>query len=202
MATLRFLDPPKAPDQVQRESQYGDYPTTARSSRQVRIVLWALGIATVTAFALIVFVILTMIQAKERSIAALRADYALESLDLTDGSGRSDAIDCWRGSTINLVARVKNQNVVTPASSSTVTVNLSGGLAYGPGRDAVEQTIVLPGSSMPSVGRTVDVPFSVDVQPWMQNRSLTWTVLVTGSDDEPPNRGNLSTTIKPCAERV
>ena len=152
MATLGFLDPPKAVDQAQRERRHEVDPTSARSSRVVRLVLWMVGIASLAAVALIVFTVTSMITSKQAWLSKLRAEYAVESLTLVDGSGRSGAVDCWTGTTVNLIASLKNQKVEIPAS--------------------------------------------------MQNRSLTWTVVATGSGDEPPNRGTASITTKPCGEIV
>jgi hypothetical protein len=195
MATLGFLDPPKSPDQIQRE---GD-PTTARSSRRVRLVLWGLGLASLAATTLVVMAMVSMFTSKQQWLSTLRAQYFVESVTVVEGPGRTEAVDCWTGPTINLVARIKNQDVETP-TETTVAVTLSGGLDSWLGREGAEQTIVLPGSAMPKMGDTVEVPFAVDAQPWMANRPLTWTVEATGSGDEPPNRGQMATTIKPCGQ--
>jgi hypothetical protein len=200
MATLQFLDPPRAPDQSQRERRPEDDLRAARVERLVRLVLSALGIAGLAAFALVVTASVSMMTSKQEWLSSLRAQYAVESVTLVDGPGRADAIDCWTGSTVHLVARIKNEKVELP-TASTVTVTLSGGLDAAMRPRTIEQSIVLPGSATPRVGNTVEVPFTVDVPAWMSDSTLVWTVQATGSGDEPPNRGYRKMTILPCAQR-
>ncbi len=198
MATLRFLDPPKAPDQFQRERRPEDDASAARSARLVWLVLWGLGIAGFAVFALVVTASVSMMTSKQEWLSSLRAQYDVESVALVDGPGRANAIDCWTGSTVNLVARIKNQKVENP-TSSTVTVKLSGELDGAPRPWTVEETVVLQDSTMPRVGDFVTVFFSVNVPDWMENGTLVWMVQAVGGGDEPPNRGFRKVTIQPCA---
>lgn len=197
MATLGFLDPPKMPDQMPRERRPEDDLRAARVEWLVRLVLWGLSIAAFAAFALVVTASVSMMTSKQAWLSSLRADYAVESLTLIDGAGRADAVDCWTGSTVHIVARIKNQQDEIPMAS-TVAVTLAGELDGAPRPWTVEQASVLPGSALPRVGDTVEVPFTVDVPTWMSNGTLVWTVQATGSGDESPNRGSRKITVQPC----
>ena len=194
MATLAFLDPPRTPNQGQR----GDDPRAARRRRIVIAALLGSGLAVLAIVATVTIMMVDMYTKKQAWIASIRAQYGVESLTLAGEPGRTAAVECWSGSTVNLVAKLKNQKAEQPATT-TVTVNLSGVHDSWLSREVVEQTIVLPGSAMPKLNGTVDVPFSVDVPPSMYGKTLTWTALATSSGDEPPNRGSDSIAVKPCA---